>query len=364
MLWNANGITKHKNELELILNSKNIDICLVSETHFTKQSHLQIPRYTVYHTIHPMNCARGGSAVIVRSNIKHHQGTDISMNEFQVTSIVVEINGSQINIAALYSPPRHVIKSDQYKHLFMQLGDRFILGGDFNAKHTRWGSRLITPKGKELLKASNELNCSFMSTNKPTYWPTDPLKIPDLIDFFVIRKVSPNFMKIDEGLDMSSDHSPIYLALSSRITQKDPPVSLYNRHTDWEYFRHLLTAATNATPTTADEIEDFSLHLTQSIQNAAWKSTPTNVKTAAKSFPREIKTMIVEKRKLRRRWQRSRDPQIKTLLNNATKQLSTAIKQVENDSLNKYLSRLSNEKSSNYSKWAPTTKRTHTNKFQ
>ena len=34
-----------------------------------------------------------------------------------------------------------------------------------------------------------------MSTKKPT----DPLKIPDLIDFFIIRKVSPNFMKIDEG---------------------------------------------------------------------------------------------------------------------------------------------------------------------
>jgi len=36
---------------------------------------------------------------------------------------------------------------------FNTLGDRFIAAGDYNAKHTHWGSRLMTPKGKQLYNA-------------------------------------------------------------------------------------------------------------------------------------------------------------------------------------------------------------------
>ena len=41
-------------------------------------------------------CARGGSAIIVRSSLKHHEGSKISSAEFQATAIVTEINGSKI----------------------------------------------------------------------------------------------------------------------------------------------------------------------------------------------------------------------------------------------------------------------------
>jgi hypothetical protein len=53
---------------------------------------------------------------------------------------------------------------------------RFIIGGDFNAKHTHWASRLITTKGRELYKAVADTGCVIVSTGKPTYWPTDPKK--------------------------------------------------------------------------------------------------------------------------------------------------------------------------------------------
>jgi len=44
--------------------------------------------------------------------------------------------------------------------------------------------RLVTPKGKQLynaiIKAKNKLN--YLSSGRPTYWPADPKKLPDLID--------------------------------------------------------------------------------------------------------------------------------------------------------------------------------------
>jgi hypothetical protein len=56
------------------------------------------------------------------------------------------------------------------------MNSHFIIGGDFNAKHTHWGSRLITTKGRELYKAVADTGCEIVSTGKPTYWPTDQKK--------------------------------------------------------------------------------------------------------------------------------------------------------------------------------------------
>jgi len=64
---------------------------------------------------------------------------------------------------------------------FNSLGDYFIAAGDYNAKHTQWGSRLVTPKEKQLynaiIKVKNKLD--YVSSGRPTYWPADPTKLPD-----------------------------------------------------------------------------------------------------------------------------------------------------------------------------------------
>jgi hypothetical protein len=98
-----------------------------------------------------------------------------------------------IAVVSLYSPPKHNIKAERYVVLFKNIGNRFIVGGDFNAKHTHWGSRLITTEGRQLLKAINEHKCEAISTGKPNYWPTDPGNIPDLIDFYITKNTYSNY---------------------------------------------------------------------------------------------------------------------------------------------------------------------------
>jgi len=55
--WNANGLTKYSEEIKAIILSQDIDILLVSETHFTKKSYLRILGYTL----------------IIRSSIKNYE---------------------------------------------------------------------------------------------------------------------------------------------------------------------------------------------------------------------------------------------------------------------------------------------------
>ena len=81
-IWNANGLSKHKNELQAFLRDQNIDIMLISETHFTKKNYIKFNRYNVYHTMHPDGTAHGGSAIVIKNNIKHHV-----INEYRTEKI-------------------------------------------------------------------------------------------------------------------------------------------------------------------------------------------------------------------------------------------------------------------------------------
>jgi hypothetical protein len=42
-LWNANGLTQHTEELKTFISIHNIDVMLISETHFTEKSYLNFP---------------------------------------------------------------------------------------------------------------------------------------------------------------------------------------------------------------------------------------------------------------------------------------------------------------------------------
>jgi hypothetical protein len=63
-LWNANGLTKHVEELKTFVIQHNIVIMLISEMHFTDESYLKLHKYTVHHTNRPAGTAHGGTAII------------------------------------------------------------------------------------------------------------------------------------------------------------------------------------------------------------------------------------------------------------------------------------------------------------
>jgi len=82
--------------------------------------------------------------VIVKRSLKHHLETAYSTEHIQATSIVLKDHLGELTITAVYSPPKHNIKTIDYEKFFQTLGHRFIAGGDYNAKNTYWGARTTT----------------------------------------------------------------------------------------------------------------------------------------------------------------------------------------------------------------------------
>lgn len=119
---------------KIFLLNNNVDIMLVSETHFTNKNYLKIPNYSVYHTTHPDSIAHGGSAVIIRNNIKHYEANKFQKDFLQSTSVIIEDLSGKLTISAIYCPPKHAIKKEHFESYFTTLGKRFLAAGDYNAK--------------------------------------------------------------------------------------------------------------------------------------------------------------------------------------------------------------------------------------
>jgi len=127
-VWNANGLCKHAKELPNFLQLFDIDILLISENHFTDRSYIKVPKYIIYNTLHPDEMAHRGTAIIIRRNIKHHIREGYKQEHIQATSIALNDEVGELNIAAVYSPPKHTIREVDYIRFFHTLGHRYIAG--------------------------------------------------------------------------------------------------------------------------------------------------------------------------------------------------------------------------------------------
>ena len=109
--WNSNGLQQRTLETKTFLYNNNIDILLISETHFTPKSYMKIPYHTIYDNKHPSGKAHKETAVIIRNDIKHHLRSQVNKEYIQATTVTVQTSSNYFQLSALYVPPRHKMTS-------------------------------------------------------------------------------------------------------------------------------------------------------------------------------------------------------------------------------------------------------------
>jgi hypothetical protein len=342
-LWNINGLSPHIHEAEVFLRMNKLDVLLIAESHAKPNSAYKISGYNIYITPHPDGTAHAGTALIIKSNIKHSVMTKHCTDFLQATTVILEDRSEPVVLSAVYCPPRHSISDEMFSQFFNSLGNRFIAGGDWNAKHTFWGSRISVTRGRELKKCVERNKLLAWSTGTPTYWPTELRKVPDLLDFFIGRGISYSNTSVESSLDGSSDHTPVILNLSSDVVTREQPETLHNFKTDWESYRQYIeeNLDLNISLKSSEDVEDACIHLTNLIQVAAWKNTPEINIPKEPVPPLEIKLKIAEKRRLRRVWHTSRLHSDKTQFNKAAKDLKAMLHKLDNTKIENSLTAMS-----------------------
>jgi hypothetical protein len=181
-------------------------------------------------------------------------------------------------------------------------------------------------------------------------------KIPDLVDFCVTKGIPPDFAVAHSCPNLSSDHSPVLVTLTSQI-RPDPPPSLSNRLTNYDYFKHLISERLllQIPLKTTDDIEEAVKFFTDTVQWAGWKATPPlAARHGISACPLIIQEQLTAKRKLRRDWHHFRTPKSKRLLNAATQNFKQLIHAIKNDQVQTFLQELTATAATDYSLWKAT----------
>jgi hypothetical protein len=123
-------------------------------------------------------------------------------------------------------------------------------------------------------------NLSHVSRGESTHWPSDRRKVPDLIDFGVVKRIARNSRHAKSSFDLSSDQSPVIVTINSRIIPKTSAAILSTKKNWGKFRKHIKENLTLVLPLKVNrDIEDYVQQLVQTIKQAAWNSTPNPYKS-------------------------------------------------------------------------------------
>lgn len=115
----------------------------------------------------------------------------------------------------------------------------------------------------------NSRDCFTITNGKPTYWSSDQNEIPDVIDFYIAKRIFSNYLEVSNIDDLSSDHSLVGLAISATVLIRTIP-------TNWELFLEKLSNLINLNIKlkAPDDLDSAVTGLTNLIIESAVAATP------------------------------------------------------------------------------------------
>jgi len=358
LYWNANGLTNKMLALLDHLMRHNVDVACISETFLKPNSKLDSHPDYVVHRLDRVDRPKGGVAIIVKRNLKHQLQPSYNTKLMECIGIKVFINDTaSCHILSVYLPGGSSgMEIDQHLrddiNKITNLRGNYYICGDFNAKHREWNCNVANKAGKILQEMSGQFMIYF--PDSPTYYPEDRNKAESTIDLMLSNSnLETSELKCTEAM---SDHCAVHFQIkTSKIDRTENTVYKYDyRNANWKKFKAFITRRIEdnigeQSCNTAEEIENHIKILSELImeaRNSSVKMKKTHFEST-KLTP-EIKDLIKTKKSLRRRWQRSRDDQLKREVNQLQRVISEKIKELKNQNWNK---RLSEIKPSNQTVW-------------
>lgn len=148
-----------------------------------------------------------------------------------------------------------------------------------------------------MLAVINETRSSTSTMPTPTFWPTDPIKKPDVLDF-VTKGISQNYLKAETVADLSSNHIPVFLRYSATVKfcSSKTRKGITSKNTDWNRYRRYLDDNPNMRTRlrTREDIDTSIERMAKMLQDAAKVSTPDTTERKKKDidYPKSIKRIV------------------------------------------------------------------------
>ena len=208
-----------------------------------------------------------------------------------------------------------------------------LMAGDLNAKHVDWNSRLSTRRGKLLLYYADGNSCLIFGPDTPTTNPYNPLATPDVLDIVITKNLTfPVYLTSCSAL--SSDHLTVLIDTTCCSSLQHPPDRHGFRRTDWANFQTHLQDQIQFDPELHDGIAiDTCVENSGAVLKVLATSTPKRRPRAdpRPPIPAGIQDEIRLKNRLRRQWQVTRDPTLRTEVNRLQRSVTRRLNEWRND---------------------------------
>ncbi len=134
--------------------------------------------YTTY-TTNTNNELHDGSAVLIKTNIKHKITNDFDTDILQVTT--VDTSTGPVHIATTYLPPRRPFLPITDFHKLASNSEPTYILGDLNAKHPSLNNNTTNTVGRGIDMFINTNKLIHLGPNFPTYISHNSQTTPDII---------------------------------------------------------------------------------------------------------------------------------------------------------------------------------------
>ena len=158
----------NKEQLEIYLDQKKIDIICLNETKPTNRTTFEIEGFTIAARWDRVTMGGGGVAILVRNYI---DATEVDTDTDGICAITTTIDGKKTCIISCYwgfahrgLPNLNTLDDLLSRHRHT------ILMGDFNAYHPTWGHQQPNERGRTIRRLSKEHNLHLLNHhNQPTF---------------------------------------------------------------------------------------------------------------------------------------------------------------------------------------------------
>ena len=352
---NINGLRGHKTELEVYLNETHPDVLLLNETKLRDQP---APCLTGYRVAAIRNRAAavgqggagGGVAIYTKKELKF---ADISPDVDDIVAIDLKTAKGSLAIVAYYRPPHDDIDFDKVTLLKVTHGFKhWIVAGDFNAKHEFFGCQSTNQAGDQLFDFVEENQ--IIVANDPDSMTRHVVSSgqTELLDLALVpRCMGGQLSDCFVGEDVGSDHLPLHLKLKTAGNIERYPVRMVRvlARCDWEAYANQIDQGIDevddAVEWRSETVDARCEEIQQCIASAIDTACPLQpVRAGAFTVTRKTLAMIKLKRKLRRKCQKTGDPELRMLYNKLKRQVKFAIEAEKLESWNDATAGLDNLK--------------------
>ena len=273
--------------------------------------------------------------IIVNQEWKNEHFNVITDNEALAIEIELQ-NGDKVILATIYCLNRN--PSLRLFGMIIALSNQVIFLVVFDSKHKQFGCVKPNKSGQTLVNIAKDLKLFYVNQLSPNrHTREDP--VHGTSDSLDMAFLSPSLGSRDNSFSvaddhMGSDHFPIQISLEKPLKRNRPLIEPRYRFdkTEDNLLHNTLKDSLNNTDTnitTQDELEELAVTLCDKLMKAVDSSTPKSYSRNDPKSPisQAILDLTKEKRRLRRLYNSTLDPNTKSTINNLQKEIKTKINQ-------------------------------------